>query len=113
MNFFSRKTITPEEAIIKLEMIVAGTLKPNSGLCVIAEFVFTEIGALENAIRSWNGFSGKLNYPIVSPGFDTPGQAFNDTSYTYFYDTETQYGRNRIDLAKHLLKLAKEQYGTK
>lgn len=91
-----------------LTMVYIGEHKPFYGLCdVIKKSVGFSIQGTPASrlvitwMKDWPKFSGVESCPVPHPIMH-PYSAFINT--VKFYDTETKYGRNRIELAGYLIK---------
>lgn len=109
-----------KQIIDALEQILAGDMpQPCDGLCNNVRMLVTAHSTLfwtqsrRALFESWDEYSGDITYPVPCPA-DSIYQGHGDKHEVkychteYMFDENTEYGRSRIRLAKHLLKGYKE-----
>lgn len=91
-----------KELIKELRKIESGELTPTTGLCAVIEFNGfmgdTTIEKCRDYMEEWPKYSGSSMYPVPHVEFE-PYHAFVVCDK---YDSSTQYGRDRRELAGYI-----------
>jgi hypothetical protein len=69
---------------------------PDEGICVL-----TKTRSLGRYFKTWDKYSGKLVYPVPSPGLTA------QSAFWKLYKWEGSYGLLRYDLLCHIIKSVK------
>lgn len=82
---------------------------PRDGLCFMLTSLESEVVC--DIFASWPKYSGRTRFPVQHPEMP-PNIAYTEESYKgNLYDTTTEYGRNRLELAEFIRQaLLKEYY---